>query len=228
MTLASRDKKPGKSAPSAGAMLAAAVVFAGFLSGSCASTPPPPPPPQPASAARSVSPEALAGNWLLEVKMGSRTLEGGLHFANSKGELVGSWTSADGNEYELKKISIAGDQISWDVDGPSGSQHAKGKIDGLSMKGTMKRAAGGRGGRDGSADPSGQGDPQGDSGERSRGGATGGRSGGGRGGRGRRGGSGGAAEITWSAWKTLPPAGESAPSPTPAPTPSEVRSARAS
>jgi hypothetical protein len=218
MTHASRNKRAGVLAPSAGATLAAAAALAGLLSGSCASTPPPPPPPPPAAATKSVPPEALAGNWLLEVKMGSRTLEGGLHFANSKGVLVGSWTSADGNEYELKKISISGDQISWDVDGPSGSQHATGKIDGLSMKGTMKRAAGRRG--DGSADPSGQGDSTG-SGEPSRGGAAGGRSGGGRGGRGRRGGSGGGgAGITWSAWKTLAPAGESAPPPTPAATPS--------
>ena len=227
MTLASRDKKDGGSAPSAGAMLAAAVALAALLSGSCASTPPPAPlPAPPAAAAKSVPPEALAGNWLLEVKMGSRTLEGGLHFANSKGDLVGSWTSAEGNEYELKKISIAGNEISWDVDGPSGSQHASGKIDGLSMKGTMKRAAGRQGGRDGSAGPSGQGDAAGGSGERPRGGGGGGRSGGGRGGRGRAGGSGGGAETTWSAWKTLTPAGESVPSPTPAPTPSEVRSAR--
>ena len=215
MAFASKTRRAGGGA--------AAFALAALLSGSCASTPPPPPPPPPpVAAAKSVPPEALAGNWLLEVKMGSRTLEGGLHFANSKGDLVGSWTSAEGNEYELKKISIAGDQISWDVDGPSGSQHATGKIDGLSMKGTMKRA-GGRGGRDGSAGPSGQGDTAGGSGERPRGG--GGRSGGGRGGRGRAGGSGGS-EITWSAWKTLTPTGESAPSPTPAPTPSEVRSAR--
>jgi hypothetical protein len=224
MALASRGELADRSAKIARTALAAAVVVAGLLSGSCASTPPPPPPPPPPpSAAKSVSPEALAGNWLLEVKVGSRTLEGGLHFANSKGVLAGTWTSADGNEYELKKISIDGDQISWDVDGPSGSQHATGKIDGLAMKGTMKRAARRRGDRSGSADGSGQGDPTGDSGEPPRDGATGGRSGGGRGGRGgggRRGGTGAATGITWSAWKTMPPAGESAPPPPPPATPS--------
>ena len=219
--------------------------LAALFSGSCASTPPSASSPSPASssasssssspppesgAARSVSPDALAGNWLLELKVGSRTLEGGLHFANTNGVLVGTWTSAEGDEYELKKISISGDEISWDVDGPSGSRHASGKIDGLSMKGTMKRAARKRGDRDASADPPDR-DPAGDSTEPPPDAASGGRTGGGRGGRrggGRRGGSSGGEGITWSAYKTMEapaapaPETESAPRPAPAPTPSGV------
>ena len=221
----------------------AALFLAALFSGSCASTPPPAstsspsspssssaPPPEPGAAARSVSPDALAGNWLLELKVGSRTLEGGLHFANTNGVLVGTWTSAEGDEYELKKISISGDEISWDVDGPSGRRHASGKIDGLSMKGTMKRAARKRGDRDASADPPDR-DPAGDSTEPPPDAASGGRTGGGRGGRrggGRRGGSSGGEGITWSAYKTMEapaapaPENESAPRPAPAPTPSGV------
>ncbi len=170
------------------AVLAFAVALAGPLSFSCASTPPSTSR-APETAARSVPPKALVGNWLLEVKIGSRNVEGGLHFANSNGVLVGTETSAEGNEFELKKISIAGDRVSWDVDGSAGSQYVTGKIDGLSMKGAPAEEGGGRDRSAGASD-----DP-------SPGGSPGGRSGGGRAGhgRGRSGSGGGSAEITWSA-----------------------------
>ncbi|MEO8430089.1 MAG: hypothetical protein ABI592_01180 [Acidobacteriota bacterium] len=211
---------------------ASALLLAAGLLAYCASNEPPAParasspspaPPTfvPSDGARSVPPQALAGNWLLEVRVGSRTLEGGLHFTNTNGVLVGTWTSAEGNEFELTKIAISGDQVSWDVDGPSGSQHATGTIDGLSMKGTMKRT-GKREGRGSSADSEGEASPTGESAESPPSG-SGGRTGGGHGGRGggRRlgsGRSGGGGGITWTAYKTISaaPAAPVAPTPTPA------------
>jgi hypothetical protein len=207
---------------SASAFASAFIVMA-FQAGCSASKPPAAP--QPAAAAPAgtpdVPPEALAGNWLFEVKMGSRTLEGSLHFTNKNGVLTGTWTSAEGNEYELKDIRIKGADVSWTGDGPGGVSAASGTIDGTSMKGTMKRAARRRGdasngngsGSSGSGSSGDDAPPPSDSGDgSSRGsGRRGGRSGGGR----RGGGSSGS--ITWSAFKSLPPASETAPAPAPTP-----------
>lgn len=191
-----------------------------FLAACAASKPPATP--QPAAAAPAgtpdVSPDALAGNWLFEMKMGSRTLEGSLHFTNKNGVLAGTWTSAEGNEYELKDIRIKGDTITWSGDGPGGVSAATGKIDGTSMKGTMKRTAGRGNGSNGSGSSgsgtSGDDAPPPSDGDSPRGG--GGRRGGGRSGGGRRGSS-STGSITWSAFKSLAPASETAPAAAPTP-----------
>ena len=202
-------------------VFAFAFIAVAFLPGCAASKPPAAP--QPAAAAPAgtpdVPPDAVAGNWLFLVKMGSRTLEGSLHFTNKNGVLAGTWTSSEGNEYELKDIRIKGADISWTGDGPGGVSAASGTIDGTSMKGTMKRAARRRGdggsgsGSSGSGSSGDDAPPPSDSGDgSSRGsGRRGGRSGGGR----RGGGSSGS--ITWSAFKSLPPASETAPSAAPTP-----------
>lgn len=190
----------------------AAVVIA---VGRCASAPPPPPP-RPA-AVKSVPPEALAGNWLFAVQMGGRTIEGSLHFSVVRGVLAGTWTSSEGREFELEHVAIDGNGVSWESDGPSGRMRASGKIDGSSMKGTMKRAGrssgDGRGGSAGSgASGSGQtapppngepGDTPSGTGDTSGGGRMGGRGrGSGRGGRGRGGATG---AVTWTAFKSNVP-----------------------
>lgn len=142
-----------------------------------------------------VKPEALAGNWLFEMKVGGRSVEGSIHFTVVAGVLAGSLTHSDGNERELSNIKLDGDRISWDLGGERAGQHAEGTIAGGSMKGTMKwkRSAGGRGSRGhGSDEDSEEAPPP---------------AGGFRGGRGRgggRGGSGGrSSEITWTAYKTV-------------------------
>ncbi len=169
-----------------------------------ASAPAPPPPP--------VTPDAIAGNWLFEMKAGGRSIEGSLHFTATNGILAGSLTRSDGNEQELSNIKIDGDKISFDLAGQRATQHADGTVGGSSMKGTIKiKASGGRrSGRGGdSADGSDEAAPPPSGG--------GGYRGGGRG-RG-RGGSGRAPEITWSAYKSVaPPSGERS-QPTPPPTP---------
>lgn len=206
------------------AILAAAVLAVGR----CASAPPPPPA-QPA-AVKSVPPEALAGNWLFAVKMGGRTIEGSLHFSVVRGVLAGTWTSSDGREFELEHVAIDGDGVSWESEGPAGRMRASGKIDGSSMKGTMKRA--GRSSNGSGASGSGQagsgqttpppngepGDTPSGSGDTSGGGRSGGRGrGSGRGGRGRGGSTGGA--VTWTAFKSNVPVEAPGGSPPPPATP---------
>jgi hypothetical protein len=198
----------------AGALAGAALVA---LAG-CSSTPPPPAAPVPAdtrpasgaSPVAAVTPATLAGNWLLSVKSGSRTIEGSLHFSVESGVLAGTWTSADGREFELSKIEIDGDSVSWESDGPTGRTHATGKIDGTSMKGTMKRAAKSRGSSSsgGSSDSGDSAPPTDSNGEGgSSGGSTHGggrgRGSGGHGGRGRSGSS--SSGVTWTAYKSTAP-----------------------
>jgi hypothetical protein len=185
----------------------------------CTSSPPPSPsaaarpPERAASVAVPVTPAMLAGNWLFEMKIGGRSVEGSLHFAVTSGVLVGTFTRSDGNEQELKNIEIKDNGVSWDVEGGGGKQHAKATVDGSSMKGTLKRSGGGRGGRGG-------GSPDGETGESGNSDAPrqgGGGRRGGRGGGGRRGGGGGTTEITFSAYKSVPPVETGAPAATPTP-----------
>ncbi|HEY6147206.1 MAG TPA: hypothetical protein VIZ69_05890 [Thermoanaerobaculia bacterium] len=211
----------------------AAPVFALALAaaGVACSSSPSPAPPQPAAAAApatrppdgaapaAVTPAMLAGNWLFEMKVGGRSVEGSLHFAVAWGVLAGTFTRSDGNEQELKNIEIKGNQVAWDIEGTGGKQHAKGTVDGSSMKGTVKRT-GGRGGRGGGGNPDGEaGDPGGSDTPRDGGGTPSGGGGrrGGRGGGGRRGGGGGTSEITFIAYKSVPPVETGAPAPTPTP-----------
>lgn len=211
--MANTDSKTGSTA-----RLAACAALSLSLLGGCAAAPPPAPP---AARAPAVRPQAIAGNWLLEVKAGSRTFEGSLHFSVVSGVLAGTWTSAEGREWELSKLAIDADGISWESDSPVGRMRASGKVDGSSMKGTMKRAARARG--EGSSGSSGSDSPDGDSGETprgegSRGGGRGGYGRGGRGGgRGGRGGSGGSTSVTWSAFQSVVPAETPAPAKTASP-----------
>ncbi|MEP6769699.1 MAG: hypothetical protein ABJC61_13590 [Acidobacteriota bacterium] len=173
--------------------------------------------PQADTPAQTVAPEALAGYWLFEMKAGGRSIEASLHFRSERGVLAGTFTGPDGNERELSDLALKENGVSWNFEGPLGRQHADGKIDGGSMRGTMKRAARARraqgsSGSDDEPDP--QEPPRG-----SGGGAGGSRGGGGRGGGGRggrRGSSSGAGEVTWSAYKSaLPPSETPAPVRTP-------------
>lgn len=213
------------------ARLGACAALALSLFAGCAATPPPAPP---SARPPVVRPEAIAGNWLLEVKAGSRRFEGSLHFTVVAGVLAGSWTGADGREWELSKLALDADAISWESDGPAGRTRASGKIDGSSMKGTMKRVARAR--SDGSSGSSGSDSPDGDSGETPRGEGSrgGGRSGYGRGGRGggrggHGGGGSGSASVTWSAFQSVvpvetpAPAGTPAAAPVPTPAPASAR-----
>ena len=200
--------------------------------GGCSQSPPPAPAAPAANPAavrvvKVVKPDEIVGNWLLAVQMGNRTIEGSLHFSVERGVLAGTWTSADGREFELSKIAIDGDGVSWESDGPAGRMRASGKVDGSSMKGTMKRAprsrdsAGGSAGSSGSgsadgsgssgAPPPSDGDSSGSSGRGGRGRM------GGRGGRGGRGGSSG--NVTFTAYKSAPPLEAPVPAPTPTPHP---------
>jgi hypothetical protein len=175
----------------------------------------------------------LAGNWLVEMKMGTRTVEGSLHFALTSGVLVGTFTRSDGTEQELKDVEIKGNEVAWDVEGGGGKQHSRATVDGTSMKGTVKRSSARRGGQRGG---SGGGNPDGETGEGDRpanpdggappegssgGGSYGGRHGGGgrRGGGGGRGGS-GSSEVTFVAYKSVPPVEVTGTPPAAAPTPS--------
>ena len=212
----------------------AALVSSGALgSAFCTSSKPPASSPPPAAASspatgpaapegyvRKVTQEDLAGNWYVEMKLGSRSVEGSLHFSIVSGVLAGSFTRGDGSEQELKNIKISGDEVSWDAEGTGGSQHAKGKVDGSSMKGTMKRAAARRSASGSGDTPEGDGDstPPPSGGGYSGGGRRGGGGGGGR--RGGGGGRGGSSEVTFTAYKSgEPPTGTPAAvaSPTPAP-----------
>jgi hypothetical protein len=199
------------SSRAASVLVAAAL---GVLAGCSSSSSPPPPAAPVAADTRAatpvpVTPQTLAGNWLLNVKAGSRTIEGSLHFSVERGVLAGTWTSADGREFELSKIEIDGDSVSWESDGPAGRTHATGKFDGTSMKGTMKRAARSRGSSSsgGSSDSGDSAPPTDSNGEGgSTGGSThGGGRGHGRGSRGGRSGSGSSGGITWTAYKSSVP-----------------------
>ena len=178
----------------------------GVLLGSCCCSTAKPAPPASPTPVPAVKPEAIVGYWLVETRVGEQSIEGKLHFTYEGGILAGSLTGPDGNSQELTDIVIDGSKISWDA----GNLHSEGTVDGMSMKGKSKRVARRRQ----------EGESDGDSG--SSGGGSPVRGGGGRGGRmgGRRGGGGAAREITWSAYKTVPPS--ESPAIPPAPTPSKT------
>ena len=146
----------------------------------------------------------ISGDWQVAVERGGQTSEGWLHFALNSGVLVGSLTGADNNPREISKITLKGDKISWIVETDSRKESYEGTLKGSSMEGTLRVSRGG-GGRRG-------GDSEGQEGSSGRSG--GGRRGGGRGGRGGSGGGGAAGQVTWRAFRSVPPA----PSPSPEPT----------
>ena len=137
----------------------------------------------------------------MAVERGGRSVEGWLHFALNSGILVGSLTGADNNPREISKITLKGDKISWLVESDFGNESYEGTLKGSSMEGTLKVSRGG--GRRGGGSEGQQGSP---------GRAGGGRRGGG--GRGGGGGGGAAGQVTWRAFRSVPPA----PSPSPEPT----------
>src|SRR5258708_11642878 len=89
---------------------AVAFVVAVSFSAACAPAPPPARARPPERRVVHVPPEALAGNWLLAIQMGGRTIEGSLHFSLERGVLAGTWTSSEGREFELSKIELDGDE----------------------------------------------------------------------------------------------------------------------
>jgi hypothetical protein len=140
---------------------------------------------------------------------GGDSIQHSLHFSMTNGILAGSLTGPDGNARELTNIVLTENgKVAWDAER---QLHYDGTLDGSSMKGTARRSASKRRSRGDSGDDSGDsaGPPPGGSGGRGRGS--------GRGGRGGRGGSGSAEGITWSAYKSVLPSPEGAPSPSPTP-----------
>jgi len=179
-----------------------------FVLSACSSSAPAPAPARPvevpvsdpaATAAR------ISGDWQVAVERGGQTIEGWLHFALNSGILVGSLTGADNNPREISKITLKGDKISWLVESDSRKETYEGTLKGSSMEGTL-RVSRGSGGRRG-------GDSEGQEGSSGRSGG-GRRGGGGRGGRGGGGGGGAAGQVTWRAFRSVPPA----PAPSPEPT----------
>ena len=147
----------------------------------------------------------ISGDWQVAVERGGQTIEGWLHFALNSGILVGSLTGADNNPREVSKITLRGDKISWVVQNDTAKESYSGTLKGSSMEGTLTVSRGGGGRRGGSSE--GQ---EGSSG----------RSGGGRRGGGRRGGGGGggsSGQVTWRAFRSVPPALAPSPEPTKAP-----------
>jgi hypothetical protein len=144
----------------------------------------------------------ISGDWQVAVDRGGQSVESWLHFALNSGILVGSLTGADNNPREVSKITLKGDKVSWIVQGDSIKETYEGTLKGASMEGTLKVSRAGGSSRGGGS--------QGQDG-------SSGRSGGGRRGGGRRGGGGGggsSSQITWRAFRSVPPA----PSPSPEPT----------
>src|SRR4051812_38133391 len=134
--------------------IASAGVALAILWTACSSSsgPGPAPPATPAKtsdapAPVAVTPAMLAGNWLVDMKMGTRTVEGSLHFALTSGILVGTFTRSDGTEQELKDVEIKGNEVAWDIEAGGGKQHSRATVDGTSMKGTVKRSSARRGGK---------------------------------------------------------------------------------
>ena len=193
------------------AALLAWLILAALAAIHCSSTPPPSPEP----AAPSVAPEALAGDWMLETRVGDQSREGKLHFSVTGGVLAGSVFDADGNSREMKNITLNDGKIAWEA----GSQKFEGTAGSLAMKGTVGRAARkGRQGGQGSQGGQG-GDEEGESGSSGSSSGHGGGGGYGRGGHGSHGGGRGgggssAQKVTWSAYKSV-----ASPTPGPAVTP---------
>jgi hypothetical protein len=174
----------------------------------CSSSAPAPPPARPVEVPVSdpaATASRISGDWQVAVERGGQTIEGWLHFALNSGILVGSLTGADNNPREISKITLKGDKISWLVEGDSRKESYEGTLKGSSMEGTL-RVSRGSGGRRG-------GDSEGQEGSSGRSGG-GRRGGGGRGGRGGGGGGGAAGQVTWRAFRSVPPAASPSPEPT--------------
>jgi len=198
--MASLARRPGSSLLTAGLLV---------LSACSSSAPAPAPAPAPARPVEvpvsdpAATAARISGDWQVAVERGGQSVEAWLHFALNSGILVGSLTGADNNPREISKITLRGDKISWVVQGDTVKESYSGTLKGSSMEGTLTVSRGGGGRRGGGSE--GQ---EGSSG----------RSGGGRRGGGRRGGGGGgggtAGQVTWRAFRSVPPA----PSPSPEPT----------
>ena len=195
--MASLARRSGRSLVTAGLLV---------LSACSSSTPAPAPAPARPAEVPVSDPAATAarigGDWQVAVERGGQTIEAWLHFALNSGILVGSLTGADNNPREISKITLRGDKISWVVQGDTVKESYSGTLKGSSMDGTLTVSRGGNGRRGG-------GGSQGQDG-------SSGRSGGGRRGGGRRGGGGGggsSGQVTWRAFRSVPP--EPAPSPEP-------------
>jgi len=193
--LASLALRPGRSLLTAGLLVLSA----------CSSSAPAPAPARPAEAPVSdpaATAARISGDWQVAVERGGQSVEAWLHFALNSGILVGSLTGADNNPREISKITLRGDKISWVVQSDTAKESYSGTLKGSSMEGTLTVSRGGGGRRGGGSE--GQ---EGSSG----------RSGGGRRGGGRRGGGGGggsSGQVTWRAFRSVPPA----PAPSPEPT----------
>lgn len=184
------------------------LLAAGIATLTACSTSAPPAPVRPVEAPVSdpaATAARISGDWQISVERGGQSIEGWLHFALNSGILVGSLTGADNNPREISKITLKGDKISWLVESDSGKQSYEGTLEGSSMKGTLSVSRGGGGGRRG-------GGSEGQEGSSGRFG--GGRRGGGGGRRGGGGGGGAAGQVTWRAFRSVPPA----PAPSPEPT----------
>ena len=183
-------------------LLGAAGLTAVWAAIACSSAPPP----SREVIGPAVAPEALAGDWMLETRVGDQSHEGKLHFSFTGGVLAGSVYDAEGNSREMKNIAVKGDKISWEA----GNQKYEGTAGSLAMKGTVSRAARRQGRQGGGED-----EDSGSAGPPPGRGSGGGYGRGGRGGRsGGRGGGGSTAKASWSAYKSVP-------SPTPTALPSE-------
>jgi hypothetical protein len=193
--MASLARRSGRSLLTAGLLILSA----------CSSSAPAPAPARPAEVPVSdpaATAARISGDWQVAVERGGQSVESWLHFALNSGILVGSLTGADNNPREVSKITLRGDKISWVVQTDTVKESYSGTLKGSSMEGTLTVSRGGGGRRGGSSD--GQ---EGSSG----------RSGGGRRGGGRRGGGGGggsSGQVTWRAFRSVPPAPSASPEPT--------------
>jgi hypothetical protein len=192
-------RRPGRSLLTAGLLVLSA----------CSSSTPAPAPARPIEAPVSdpaATAARISGDWQVAVERGGQSVESWLHFGLNSGVLVGSLTGADNNPREISKITLRGDKISWIVQGDTVKESYAGTLKGSSMEGTLTVSRGGGGTRRGGGS---------DGQEGSSGRSGGGRRGGGGRGGGRGGGGGGAAgQVTWRAFRSVPPA----PSPSPEPT----------
>jgi hypothetical protein len=189
--------------PGRGLVTAGILVLAACSS----SAPAPAPAPTPARPAEvpvsdpAATAARISGDWQMAVERGGQSVESWVHFALNSGILVGSLTGADNNPREVSKITLRGDKISWVVQGDTVKESYSGTLKGSSMEGTLSVSRGGGGSRGGGSGQD----------------SSSGRSGGGRRGGGRRGGGGGggsSSQITWRAFRSVPPA----PAPSPEPT----------
>jgi uncharacterized membrane protein YgcG len=92
----------------------------------------------PTAEAVPISPQQLAGDWLVETKIRGEAAEERLHFALINGILAGSVIGPDGNAQELSKLEIDKDKLSWNVESDSQTERIEATVEGTSMKGTIK------------------------------------------------------------------------------------------